>query len=384
MTAIRLFWLTVGKVTQERPGRVVGEETAAPQLPCIIKGYGMTDHTAIHEHPASASTETEGSAPELAALLSGCGLFPLSSRAKISLSGKDRMRWLNGMITSKVRDLAPGQGVYAFVLNPQGHILGDLYAYNRGESLLLDSDRSQDGKLLEIFRRHIIMDAVQVANLSDQSAAIGIAGPKAGEVLRAAGLSFGELSPLQFVDRTWREVPVSVVRNDNPVIESYEVWLTPAHVSLLWEALANGGATVGITALELLRIACGIPRYGQDIRERDLPQETEQFRALNFDKGCYIGQEIVERIRSRGKVHRTFTGFEVTGPLPVPGEKIQSQGKEIGEVTSAASLPLTGGNQAVALGYLRREASAAEHPLEAGEARLRVAELPFVAAFPKG
>jgi folate-binding protein YgfZ len=345
----------------------------------------MSDYSAIREHPPAASTETEGVAREFAALLSGCGLFRLSSRTKISLSGKDRLRWLSGMITNKVRDLAPGQGVYAFVLNPQGHILGDLYAYNRGESLLVDTDQSQAEKLLEIFRRHIIMDAVQVANLSDQSTAIGIAGPKAGEVLRAAGLGLGELTPLQFVDRTWRELPLSVVRNDNPAIESYEVWLAPAHVALLWEALASSGATtVGISALELLRIACGIPRYAQDIRERDLPQETEQFRALNFDKGCYIGQEIVERIRSRGKVHRMFTGFEVTGPLPAPGQKVQYQCKEVGEVTSAASLPLVGGNRKVALGYLRREASAAAPPLEAGEARLRVAELPFVAAFSKG
>ena len=344
----------------------------------------MSDYAAVHDQPSSATTEAQNAASEFAVLLSGCGVFRLSSRGKISLSGKDRMRWLNGMITNKVRDLAPGQGVYAFVLNPQGHILGDLYAYNRGESLLVDSDQSQAEKLLEIFRRYIIMDAVQLANLSDQSAAIGIAGPKAAEVLRAVGLGFGELSPLQFVDRTWRELPLSVARTDNPVIQSYEVWLTPAHVSSLSEALASSGATVvSPTALELLRVACGIPRYGQDIRERDLPQETEQFRALSFDKGCYIGQEIVERIRSRGKVHRSFTGFEVTGPLPVSGEKIQYQGKEVGEVTSAASLPLARGNQAVALGYLRREASAAEQPLEAGEARLRVAELPFVAAFPK-
>ena len=345
----------------------------------------MSDYAAIHDHSALASAESESARPEFDALLSGCGLFRLSNRAKISLSGKDRMRWLNGMITNKVRDLAPGQGVYAFVLNPQGHILGDLYAYNRGESLLVDTDQSQAEKLLEIFRRHIIMDPVQVANLSDQSTAIGIAGPKAREVLRAAGLGFGELTPLQFVDQTWRELPLSVARNDNPVIECYEIWLTPAHVSLLWDALTGSGATaVGIGALELVRIACGIPRYGQDIRERDLPQETEQFRALNFDKGCYIGQEIVERIRSRGKVHRTFTGFEVTGPLPLSGQKIQCQGKEVGEVTSAASLPLAGGNQSVALGYLRREASSAENALDAGEARLRVAELPFVTAFSKG
>jgi folate-binding protein YgfZ len=342
----------------------------------------MSDYAAIHDRPEFSTGETESAASEFAALVSGCGLFRLSSRSKVSLSGKDRMRWLNGMITNKVLDLAVGQGLYAFVLNAQGHILGDLYAYNRGESLLLDTDQSQTGKLLEIFRRHIIMDAVAVANLGDQSTSIGMVGPKAGGVLRAAGFAFERLGSLQFVDLTWQNVPLSVVRSDNPVLESYEIWFPPEHTSLFWDALTNSGATVvGTAALELLRIACGIPRYGQDIRERDLPQETEQFRALNFEKGCYIGQEIVERIRSRGKVHREFTGFEVMGPAPVRGAKIQSQGKEVGEVTSAAFLPFPGGSQPVALGYIRREAATAEHPLEAGEARLRVTELPFMAAF---
>ncbi len=94
-------------------------------------------------------------------------------------------------------------------------------------------------------------------------------------------------------------------------------------------------------ALELYRIALGVPRYGQDIRERDLPQETEQARALNFNKGCYIGQEIVERIRSRGNVHRKFTGFLVSGPPPALGTKIQVQAKDVGEITSSATIPTT-------------------------------------------
>jgi folate-binding protein YgfZ len=344
----------------------------------------MSNYPAIHE-PDSAASEMDNAAAEFAALVSGCGLFRLSTRAKISLSGKDRVRWFNGMITNKVRDLAPGQGIYAFVLNAQGHILGDLYAYNRGESLLVDTDQSQIEKLLEIFRRYIIMDTVTLANLGEQCTAIGIAGPRAGEVLPAAGITFEKLSSLQLVDLTWQGFPLSIVRSDHPAIESYEIWSTPEHVSLLSKALANSGATaVGPAAVELLRIACGIPRYGQDIRERDLPQETGQLRALNFEKGCYIGQEIVERIRSRGKLHRKFTGFEVVGPAPLRGEKIQCQGKEVGEVTSATSLPFPSGSQPVALGYIRREAVAAEQPLEAGQARLRITELPFMAAFPNG
>ena len=139
---------------------------------------------------------------------------------------------------------------------------------------------------------------------------------------------------------------------------------------------------MGTAALDLLRIAEGIPRYGIDIRERDLPQETEQERALNFSKGCYVGQEIVERIRSRGQVRRKFTGFEVNGPLPAPGSKVLVEGKEVGEITSAASLPLSGGGERhVALGYIRREVATPGKQVEAGGSAAGVANLPFAEAF---
>jgi aminomethyltransferase len=122
--------------------------------------------------------------------------------------------------------------------------------------------------------------------------------------------------------------------------------------------------------LNLFRIARGIPQFGVDIRERDLPQETGQMRALSFTKGCYLGQEIVERIRSRGAVHRQFAKFTVHGTLPAPGVKIQAEGKDVGEITSAAVVPFAQGDQAIALGYLRREADA--NQLQAGQARLTV------------
>jgi folate-binding protein YgfZ len=335
-------------------------------------------------HDSAAAANPADLRTEFTSLLSGCGIFELSHRAKISLSGNDRVRWLNGMITNKVRDLPAGQGIYAFVLNPQGHILGDLYAYNRGESLLLDTDQSQTEKLLGIFRKHIIMDKVELVQMDDRLTEIGIAGPKVREVLGDAGFELQELAPLQFVEITWQDVSLSIVRSDNPAVECYEMWLTPEHVTLVWDALTNAGATpVSPTALELFRIACGIPRYGQDIRERDLPQETEQVRALNFNKGCYIGQEIVERIRSRGAVHRKFTGFEVQGPLPTIGAKIQSEGKDVGEVTSAASLPLPSGERSVALGYIRRESATPRQQLQAGEARLTAVSVLFDGIFPR-
>jgi folate-binding protein YgfZ len=338
--------------------------------------------TVIHGNPASTAADFGDVRSEFGTLLSGCGVYDLSSRVKIALTGSDRVRWLNGMVTNNIRDLAQGHGIYAFLLNPQGHILGDLYTYNRGDSLTIDTDRSQAEKLLATFDHYIIMDDVEVANLSPQLTAIGITGPKAPEVLRAAGFTISALEPLQFVDVTSRNVAVTVVRGDNASVESYELWLSPDQVTLLRDALVKAGAAlVGTLALELLRIAAGIPRYGQDIRERDLPQETEQQRAVHFSKGCYIGQEIVERIRSRGNVHRKFTGFEVQGGLPGAGTKIQADGRDIGEITSVASLPLAAGDRTVALGYIRREIATPGKQFQVGGTQLSVAALPFSEIF---
>jgi aminomethyltransferase len=292
------------------------------------------------------------------------------------------VRWLNGMVTNNVRDLAVGGGLYAFLLNPQGHILADLYIYNRGESLLVEADQSQVDKVLAIFDKYIIMDDVEVTKGNDKPATVGIAGPQAKKVLRSLGLEVPELQPLQFVDLTWQQIGLTIVRGDNMGVDSFELWLAPADRAPLWDALVKAGAKpVGTTALDLLRIAAGIPSYGQDIRERDLPQETEQARALNFNKGCYIGQEIVERIRSRGNVHRKFTGFLIEGPLPAPGTKLQTDGKDVGEITSAASLPVENGELSVALGYIRREIAAPGKQVQAGSAEAHVANLPFEKAF---
>jgi folate-binding protein YgfZ len=319
---------------------------------------------------------------EFQALVSSCGVYDLGSRAKISLTGGDRVRWLNGMVTNNIRDLATGRGVYAFLLNPQGHILGDMYAYNRGESLLVDTDQSQAGKITAVFDKYIIMDDVEVADISDKRAAIGVAGPEAGECLRRAAIDVPELGSLQLVDLSWRQMSATLVRGDNPLVESFQLWMAPENHADAYESLVKAGAkSVGTAAVELLRVAAGIPSYGVDIRERDLPQETEQERALNFVKGCYVGQEIVERIRSRGQVRRKFTGFDIQGVLPAPGSKIQVDSKDVGEITSAATLPLVGsagsGEYRVALGYIRREVATPGKALDAGGSAATVAHLPF-------
>jgi folate-binding protein YgfZ len=320
---------------------------------------------------------------EFSALLQGCGIYDLGFRARIALTGGDRVRWMNGMVSNNVRDLLAGHGIYAFLLNPQGRILGDMYIYNLGETLLVETDRGQVEKVIATFDHFIIMDDVEIKNLSDEETALGLAGPKARELLSAAGIVVPEIQPLQVITPQCKCdcgcVGCTVIRGEDLQYESYEIWLAPKDVYKTWQALLAAGATpVGSEALEMQRVAAGIPLYGADIRERDLPQETEQMRALNFNKGCYVGQEIVERIRSRGNVHRKFTGFLAEGGAAIAaGAKIVSGEKEVGEVTSVAVLPTASGERTVALGYIRREVGVPGREVTIGAAKAVVIPVPL-------
>jgi folate-binding protein YgfZ len=172
----------------------------------------------------------------------------------------------------------------------------------------------------------------------------------------------------------------SIARSPIEVSDGYEIWFAPENFQLIWDALVKAGAKpVGSTAIEWLRILKGLPRVGADIGERELPQETGQEYALHYAKGCYIGQEIVERIHSRGNVNRVFSGIRVEGELaPEHGVKILAGEKEVGVATSSAVIPIGGSKQAIALGYLRREASAPGTQLKIGERNGTVVRLPFV------
>jgi folate-binding protein YgfZ len=352
---------------------------------------------ALRAHPASeaqllapaeyrgATTTARFADPqeEFPALVKGCGIYDLGFRARISLTGADRVRWLNGMVTNNIRDLGAAYGVYAFLLNPQGRILGDMTVYNLGESLVVETDRGQLEKLIATFDHYIIMDDVEVTNVSEQQTTLGMAGPKSRAILNTARIEVPELKPLQMIAPRCNCdcgcIECTVVRGENAEQEAYEIWLAPKDVYKTWQTLIAAGATpVGSDALELQRIVAGVPLYGVDIHERDLPQETEQMRALNFNKGCYVGQEIVERIRSRGNVHRKFTGFLMEGaPKVTSGVKINFDEKEVGEITSVATLRSPSGERTVALGYIRREVGVPGREVRIGGAKAAVIQLPL-------
>jgi folate-binding protein YgfZ len=210
---------------------------------------------------------------------------------------------------------------------------------------------------------------VELTPLEDLSGIL-IAGPQAAAIVMALGTANHRAAPCsspaeapppqsgQLKQTSYAGAPVRLMRILGPLVPRFEIWSDPSTIASILAELSDSDARpVSATELEWLRILEARPKYGVDIRDRDLPQETAQTQALHFAKGCYLGQEIVERIRSRGQVHRRFTAFRLAGELPqtLPAP-LEAGGKPAGELTSAALVPLAEGPVLLALGYGRQEA----------------------------
>jgi folate-binding protein YgfZ len=301
---------------------------------------------------------------EIAALAGGAAAHDFGWMRRVSVRGGDRFRWLSGMVTNTVKDLPDGGGAWNLVLNPQGRIQGDLTVWRENDSLDLEIAADQYDKLMAHLDHFIISDDVELVTQDPGvETAVGLTGPKAAEVLMRMGL---QPPPDQMILRRveWNGHDLRIQRSYGTLAEHLEIWTPVAGLMLLWRALSTAGATpVGVSAFEAFRMAEGIPAYGVDIVERDLPQETSQLRALHFNKGCYLGQEIVERIRSRGNLHRHLRQLELDGPLPKQGTELLLDGAAAGHITSAAELPLRGGARRFALAMVRSEAEAKNQPL---------------------
>jgi folate-binding protein YgfZ len=304
--------------------------------------------------------ELDAPATETAALVSTAAVHDLGWIRRVAVRGEDRFRWLSGMVTNVVTGLDSNTGAWNLVLNAQGRIQGDLTVWREGEALELELAADQYDRLLAHLDHFIIMDDVELVPL-DGETALGLTGPLAGDVL--SRLSLPVLAePLTSTRVDWNGFDLRIRRGYGVLAQHYEVWTPLAGLERLWHSLSTAGAIpVGSASLDAFRIAEGIPAYGIDIVERDLPQETSQMRALSFSKGCYLGQEIVERIRSRGNVHRHLRHLELSGPAPAPGAELFGPGdtetaKSAGHITSAAELPLAGTSRVFALGMIREEA----------------------------
>jgi aminomethyltransferase len=334
--------------------------------------------------PEIATPSTSGYAAQLAALLQAAGVAHLEQMGWIRVTGDDRVRWLNGMVTNAVQQLNEGEGAYSFFLNAQGRIQGDATIFAEPEAILVETASSGIPGLNTFLEHFIIMDDVELADISDTRSGLQLIGPQAPSLLAQIGLNVENLEPLTTRTISQNAADITIIHAYSPLVPKFELWANPETTQKLAAALQSKGAPLcEAQSLESLRILEGTSLYGTDIRDRELPQETGQTRALHFSKGCYLGQEIVERIRSRGNVHRTFTGFLLQGNLPASGTPLEAGGKPVGELTSIAAIPLpTSDTVQLALGYVRREALDRGTPIHyAGGVAVPVS-LPLAAAAP--
>ena len=288
--------------------------------------------------------------PGYQALRENAAWLDLSSRGRIFASGEDRLRLLHAMTTNQVKELQPDQGCYAFFLNPQGRILADANLFILPDRILLDVEPEVRESLYQHLDKFIIADDVTLEDVSESLTAISVEGPKAEEVLAAMG------APIP-------EAPYSHVDWDGRIVARVNASGEPGF-RIFGEKLPHTPADA--ESVRVVRLEHAKPRYGEDIFDTTLPQETQQKHALNFNKGCYIGQEIVERIRSRGHVNRLLVGLRIDGAeAPASGTKLSADGAEVGEITSAAFSPALG--KFVALGYVRAQFATHNTALRAGD-----------------
>lgn len=311
-------------------------------------------------------------------------LFEGTARGVIEVSGSDRVRWLDGMISGDVGKLEAaddGAGCYATLLTNRGAIVADLHVGRLGERFWLESTRSEIPRISMALDRFIIADDVNLVDLSEEFAVWGLEGPLAGQILSAA---IGGGTNLPAAD-CWGEVNIAgadvVVGAFGWSGESaYQLWVAPGAKEVVAEALdaASGSPLIrgDETALEVLRVEAGIPALGSELDEEVLPPEARLERAIATDKGCYVGQEIVARLRARGQVNHLLVGlkFEPDTKASV-GVALSSGGKSTGEVTTLVESPDLG---RIALGYVRRDHAEPGTVVDFEGGHGTVAALPFV------
>jgi glycine cleavage system T protein len=291
------------------------------------------------------------------------GLIDSSFRVQVRMTGEDRVSFLQGIVSNDIKALRPGEGCAATLLTEQGRLVADLRVYALESALLIDVDARIKDKATEALSRFIIADDVELEDLSEQQVTLALQGPLATQVLTAAGVSLSLPQAFQHGEGQIGSTAVHIVHADDTGSGGYELLVPHVHAEQVWQTLLRvrepfGLQPVGMTALNLLRVEAGIPWYGVDMDESRIVLEVGLAHAISFKKGCYLGQEVVERATSRGQVNRKLSGLLVQGDtVPVSGDKLFHDSQEVGWVTSAVASPRVG--QPIALAYVRREHLAA-------------------------
>jgi folate-binding protein YgfZ len=298
-------------------------------------------------------------------------LFDTNWHAVITLGAKDRVRYLNAIATNNIQSLADGRGTLALLLNPQGHILAELEVYKQPDKLVTLSHASVRERTFATLDKFIIMDDVDLEDLTDQVGSIAIEGPRTTAIVQqACGVALDQLPEMSIQDVKIERINCHFLKRSHFGQPGAEFIARRDRLPSLWSKLLAGvraheGEPIGMLALSTLRLEADMPWFPQDFNDTVIPHEAAlEDTHISFTKGCYTGQEIVERVRSRGHVNRRRTMLRFSPPeaIPLPGAKLRAGDAEAGYVTSAAFSPANA--TAIGMGYVRREHGAPGSILE--------------------
>jgi folate-binding protein YgfZ len=290
--------------------------------------------------------------PGYLALVQAAGLVELD-RTQIEFTGADRATFVHNFCTNSVRDIQPGGGREAFVLDAKGHVLGHVLLFVTPHSIVLDTVTGHGENLIAHFERYVIREDVSIRDRTAQWADLLIAGPQADDLLDSLALHV-PTEVLAHTEAALRGNRLFIRRVDLVGPESFLVACERKAAAEMIAALANAGAVqANSAAFEAARIESGTPLYGQDITEKNLPQEVNRdARAISLNKGCYLGQETVARIDALGHVNKVLCGVRFFGKeVPAQGSELTADAGAVGTVTSATYSPRL--EAALALAYVR-------------------------------
>ncbi len=305
---------------------------------------------------------------EYSFLMSSVALVDTNFHAYLEFTGADRTRYLNAILTNNIRDLQRNQGTVSLFLSPQGHIQAEVETFARGESILGVSFAMIRTKLIEALDKYIIMDDVMLSDRTAEWGSLGLHGPRAIAAAQRVNVDATEWRPEELHDVEVAGICGLAVKRIAAGAVSLEVFVPRQRIAPLWEALLQpvkdeGGGPSGYMALNSVRLEQGLPWFGCDFGEKQIPHEAGlQNSHISYVKGCYTGQEIVERVRSRGQVNRVRVMVQF-GAHVAPETILVADGKEVGFVTSSGFSPQR--NAEIGMAYVRREKSSAGTVLDA-------------------
>ncbi len=302
---------------------------------------------------------------EHAAVRGGVGIADLSHRGRLRVTGDDRIKWLQSVISNDILPLKPGQGLYSSFLTHKGKMLTYFLAYTLAESLMLEDAGEIGDTTFQALRKFLLYGTkAKMENCADTWGLLLVSGPKAAELIKAAfGADVSGLKPISFITHEIAGQQALLIRTEETGEIDIEVLIPADGVVTVWERLQSAGQPMGLKpfgteAREMLRMEAGLPKAGPDLNEDIVPPEANlEGKAFSLSKGCYPGQEVVARMDTYGNVRRKLSGLVLKDSvIPTKGTKLFSGDREVGWISSAVSSPSMG--SVIALGFPLRDFSA--------------------------